>query len=348
MRWPWPWREFRASFTDTVTNFLVIRAGGADAPTGSAHLTAAVESCAGLWARAFASAEVSPAVPPLTPATLARIARSLIVNGESLHLIEVAAGRIHLIPVGSWDVLGDSPDPATWRYRVQLDGPSKSRTVTRPSAAVIHIRYSEDPASPWRGISPLARSGLTADLLSSLETRLSQEAGAVSALVIPTPTDGQDASTNTLRTDIKAAKGGVVFAQTFAAGYGDQAGAPQSDWKQKRIGADPPEVLRALRTDAGQAICSALGVHPSLLGGRSDGTLARESWRQFLHGAVAPVARIVADELAVKLDAPGLSFGFSGLYASDIVGRASAFKRLTESGVSATEAAAVSGILIDE
>ena len=73
----WPFstiRELRSEargYSDTLTELLVARAAGGDAPTGSAHLTAAVEAAAGMWARAFASAEVTPEVPALTPEVLA-------------------------------------------------------------------------------------------------------------------------------------------------------------------------------------------------------------------------------------------------------------------------------------
>ena len=72
-------------------------------------------------------------------------------------------------------------------------------------------------------------------------------------------------------------------------------------------------------------MCGATGVPPSLFEGNADGTSQREAWRWFCHGSVAPVARIVARELADKLDVPGLTFGFDALYASDVVGRAGAF-----------------------
>ena len=44
--------------------------------------------------------------------------------------------------------------------------------------------------------------------------------------------------------------------------------------------------------------------------------------RRFLHSTISPAARVVADELAVKLDTPGLAFDFKELFASDLSGRA--------------------------
>ena len=349
----WPWREIRRlraeirGYSDTLTELLVARSGGGDDPDGSAHLTGAAEACAGLYARAFASATVEgDEYGALTPGVLARIARSLIVPGESLHLIRVRRGRVQLLPSGSWDVLGERPDPAAWSYKLQLDGPSGAETVTRPSAAVLHVRYSEDPSRPWRGLGPLMRAGLSADLLSALETRLKQEAGAPSAYVIPSPADGQSTSTETLRSDVRDAKGGVVLAETMAGGYGDAGGAPQADWTQKRVGAHPPDVLRALRSDAGCSIMAACGVSESLIMD-ADGTAQREAWRRFVHASVMPLARIVEAEIADKLEI-SVSLDFAGLYASDIVGRAGAFQRMVVGGMDVAEAASLAGLLADE
>ncbi|MYJ69268.1 MAG: hypothetical protein F4087_12270, partial [Gemmatimonadetes bacterium] len=217
----WPFRrkgspEVRASYEDSLTSLLLRIAEGDTSPKGQAQATAAVEACAGQWARAFACAEVTPAVGAITPAALARIARSLIVHGESLHLIDTGAGKIRLLPFGSFDVLGRSPDPATWRYRGTLYGPDGSLTVSRRAAAVVHVRYSEDPSRPWRGVSPLERAGLDADLLSAVVTRLGQEASAKSAYVVPAPTDGQSTTVEDLRDDIGEAKGGVCIVETMA------------------------------------------------------------------------------------------------------------------------------------
>lgn len=346
MRWPWKRRETRASYTDSYTALLIAAADGTDAPKGNAHLTAAVEACAGAWGRAFACAEVSPNVAALDPVTLARIARSLIVQGESLHLVNVDRRGMRLLPIGDCDVFGQSPDPATWRYRGTLYGPDGSVTVMRPAAAVAHVRYSEDPSRPWRGVSPLERAGLDADLLSAVVTRLGQEATAKSAYVIPTPTDGQSDTVTNLRTDIGNAKGGVVMAEGMAGGWGDRGGGTAGDgFSQRRIGPDPPDVLRAIRSDVGMAVCAATGVPPSLFEAKADGTSQREAWRRFAHGAVAPVARMIASELADKLDVPGLALAFDTLYASDVVGRAGAFQRMVAGGMDAAKAAGLSGLM---
>ena len=336
-------REARG-FSDSLTELLIARAGGGEEPTGSVSLTAAAECAAGMWARAFAAATVTPDTAVLTPGVLASIARSLIVAGESLHVIEVLDGDLYLIPASSWDVTGDSPHPSSWSYELQLDGPDGSRKVTVPSAGVVHCRYSYDASRPWQGIGPLAHAGLDADLLSAVVTRLKEEASAPSGYLIPSPVDGGSTTTATLREDLKAAKGGVLLAETVSGGYGDSSAAPHGDWSQRRFGGEPPDVFRALRSEVGSSIMDAAGIPASLSYPQADGTSQRESWRRFLHGSVAPVARIVAGEIESKLEIAGLKFDFMGLYASDIVGRSNAVRALTRAGVSVERALELAGL----
>ena len=217
---PFARREVRASYTDSLVNLLVRQASGS--ALGQASATAAVEACAALWSHALAAARLEPEVPALSPDVLATIARSLILDGESLWVIDVEGGELKLLPVGDHDVQGQSPDPASWVYRCSLYGPDGGTTRTVPAAGVVHVKYSTDPARPHRGVGPLKRAGLDAGLLSAIVTRLGEESGAPSALVIPSPIDGQAASTEMLRADLKAARGGVVLAETMASD-GDKA-----------------------------------------------------------------------------------------------------------------------------
>ena len=212
---------------------------------------------------------------------------------------------------------------------------------------MVAIRYSTDPARPWKGVGPLARSNLDAGLLSSLTTRMKEEAGASSAIVIPSPADGLADSTTALRSDLAKAKGGLMLLETMSAGYGDRAGAPASDWSVKRLGSMIPDVNETIRSSVGLSIAAALGVPVSLLTD-ADGVSQRESWRRFIWGSVAPLARIIGHELSNKLDLPDLKFDFSSLYASDISGRAAATRRLVEAGMPIAEAASITGLVASD
>ena len=65
-------------------------------------------------------------------------------------------------------------------------------------------------------------------------------------------------------------------------------------------------------------------------------------WRRFLFGSVAPLAKIIEEELRAKLD-PGVGLQFEELRASDLAGRAPAFKQLTEAGMDRAEARSICG-----
>ena len=240
---------------------------------------------------------------------------------------------------------GDLRTRPTWTYRCELHGPDGGTTRTLPAAGVVHCKYSVDPARPWQGVGPLKRAGLDASLLSAVVTRLGEEAGAPVAHVIPSPVGGASDSTASLREDLKAAKGGVVLAETQLGGYGDKAGAPASDFAVKRIGADPPDVLRALASETGERLQEALGIPSALLIGTSAGIARREALRMWVACRVAPLGRIVAAELADKLDLPGLTLDFAPLAGSDLVGRAASAKRMVEAGMPAEKAFALSGLV---
>ena len=185
-----------AGFTDAIVGALLAQAGGGASADASA--TAALEAAAGQYARAFAVAEVTPDTPAtraLRPELLALAARDLIRRGEFVWAIEVGRGRVRLLPCGSWDVRGRW-DPVTWRYRVDLFGPSTNATRFLPAASVVHGRYSVDPARPWWGVSPLGWATLTGRLHANIEDAIADEAGGTRGHVLPVPAgpdgDGDD------------------------------------------------------------------------------------------------------------------------------------------------------------
>ena len=140
-------------------------------------------------------------------------------------------------------------DPVTWRYRVDLFGPSGNITRFLPGAAVVHGRYSVDPARPWWGVSPLGWARLTGKLHANIEDAIADEAGGTRGHVLPVPAgpdaDGDDDATEDpnaqLRADIAALCGKTVMVETTSAGWSEgKSAAPLADWKPQRIGALPP------------------------------------------------------------------------------------------------------------
>ena len=281
---------------------------------------------------------------------LALIARNLIRRGDSLHLIELRRGAAEFIPAGSWDVRGGW-DEAAWFYRLDLFGPSGNITRFVESGQVIHFRYAYDPARPWHGISPLGWARETGALQSNLEKRLGEEAGGAVAFVVPIPQDGgagdDDDPLKMLKADIAAAKGRTILTETTSAGMGEgRASAPISDWKPQRLGANPPDVLRGLRSEAGMSVLSACGV-PVSLATDADGTSQREAWRRFVMGAVEPLLELVVEELERKLETD-IAFDLSGLWAHDLQGRAASFQKLIAGGMELERAVATSGLMMGD
>ena len=330
--------ETRAGYTDAIVEALVSQATGST--TASVPSLGVVEACAGLWGRSFASATVTPssmATEALTPAILEAVGRRLLLFGEALFEIVVEDGAVMLVEAASWEI----KERAQWLYLAHFTTPEGTFTRTLSADRVLHPRIGSSAKRPWEGESPIPSS--TAKLAALIETKLAQEVSGPVGNVLPLPHKGSAAA---LQADIDKLSGKTVLVESTTGGYGDKEAAPKMDWLTRRIGANPPESIIGLRKDVQASILAACGCPGSLLE-RSDGTLAREEMRRFLHSTISPIARIVASELAVKLDTPGLAFDFSNLFASDLSGRARAFQSMVGGGMDVGKAAALAGLMVD-
>ena len=180
--------EKRASnYTDTLIAGLLARAGGTQAVMTA---QGAVEVAAGLWARCFAAASVSPTSPltsPLGAAWRAGAARELCRRGEAVYLIRVDDGMVELLPCVEWDVRGLSASESGWIYSLTLAVPDGTRTEVVSGDSVAHLRYACDPSSPWAGRSPLSFAAETGQLGANLERALGDESGGPVGALLPVP-----------------------------------------------------------------------------------------------------------------------------------------------------------------
>ena len=145
---------------------------------------------------------------------------------------------------------------------------------------------------------------MSADLLSYLEKRVSEEASGVHGQVIPTPTETGGTVSASLESKTAALKGQLALVRSPAQdwqGKGSGIGSA-NDWQPRRLGANPPESEIMLREDAAMSILSGCGVPAELVTGKAEGTRGREAWRRFVHGSVDPAAKLVAEELTLKLE----------------------------------------------
>ena len=351
MRWPWQKREARDSggdFSDAVLRLIESQAAGTAADASS---TAAVEAASGALSRAFAAAEVvGPAwvQEAVSPAFLGQVGRDLIRSGDSLHVIRMIGGRLRLIPASSWHWEG-THDPTTWRVRATCYGPSTSTTWVLPAASVVFTRWGSTPGQTYVGTGPLSWAHQTARLQAETERSLADESAGPLAQLLAIPQDGGDGGTDdplaALKGDIRTARGRALLVETTSAGWDTgRASAPQRDWRAARLGPQPPEALARVRSDAFASVLAATGTPAALFDAAADGTSRREAQRQYLHGTVRPLGKLLAAELSAKLEVP-ISLNFNQLYMHDLAGRAQAFQKLVAGGVPVREALETSGLL---
>ena len=147
----------------------------------------------------------------------------------------------------------------------------------------------------------------------------------------------------------KLASGGIV-----GIGVGARPGQAEpraSNWTPGRLGPNPPGELVDLRGGLARAILASYGLSPALFEATGDGAGQREAWRRAWAGTFAPVARIVAGEIADKLDVPDAMLQLDELRAADeanraraIGSRAQALSRMVEAQVPLEEARRLAGL----
>ena len=245
--------------------------------------------------------------------------------------------------------MAGSADPKSWVFRLDLAGPSGGETRLYPSAAVLNFRYAPEPKRPWSSPSPLGYARATARLAANLELRLGEEASASVGSLLPPPSDGGDGDVDDplagLKSDLKNLQGNTALVETTSAGFGEgRAAAPQAAWQVKRLGANPPQTLNELRGAAGVDVLAACGVPPGLADGGAEGGGQREAWRRFSVGTLQPAARLVGQEMAFKLNVPGLRLHFEGLASADLAGKSRAVGSFVKSGVPLARALELAGL----
>ena len=357
MRWPWqrPAVEHRSSLTDqVVTAMLASASGGGVRP---ALATAALETCATLYASALSACEVSgpsSVVRALDASWRAAVASSLIRSGQALYTVGAdPASGLALEPAASWDVHG-GPDVSSWIYRVAQVGPTATTWRTLPAGAVLHLRWQTDPARPWAGVSPLQHAADTGSLSAWLERRLSEEASAPVGSFLPVAkyepagdadldADDADDPLSALRRDIGSARGQVLAVESQMSLADSPASAPRRDYVVQRFGANPPRDLVELREAVTRDVGSACGIPRSLLDSTASGQAAREAWREFVSTAVSGLARRIESQIARQLGVP-VSIDTSPLGGRDLAGRAAAFARLIKGGLPVDDARRAAGI----
>ena len=327
--WPFGRRtETRADLGQVIGDKAIELASAQD--TDMARLSVA-EACAGVYARCFAAATVEGA-PFLTPDIMAMIGRALLFRGEFAGALTADGG---LIPAQSVDVLGQSPDPMEWGYRLHYAVPRGTGTMIAPGEAVLHVRIGAMPGAPWRGRSPLA--GAMAD----------GELALASANAIR-----DEARTKPLRWVTRKNEPGALgmapdqvkeMTESLRGLPTDRRAVVSSALETGRDQPKPDGALNDARRTAATEIAGAAGVRRALLDGSGDGSAAREGYRRLTRATIEPLGRLVAYEASVKTGAT-VKISFEALRASDTAMAARAFAALTANGVPVADALAIAGL----
>lgn len=340
------WRAWRGENRqgDDDDDDPVVRALLAEQGRTAATATAALETAAGWWSRALTTANVSPAsvARGLTPPVLARIGRELCIRGEVVFVLDatIEAGLVFR-PCSAVDVTG-GPDEASWRYRVDMPGPSRTTSASRPSTDVLHVRYATARATPWRGQSPLAASPATANLAKTIEAQLGDEfkIPTFHAIFAGGAGEGDENDAAALKAHYRDARGGIVIGAVprDSAGFGGVQQSPASE----RIGPKPTAQIHDLRESVADSVFESCGISPGLAKADSAGA-AREAYRQFAVATMEPIAALLETELRRKVDRSA-RIDLKRLMAADVSGRARAWRQLREGGMSEAQAALVTGL----
>ena len=230
MKLPWKAEKRNVDYSDAVTAAIAAAALGDGAVlTGR---TSAEEVAAGWYARAFASATITPAGPladALTPEVLASIGRALCEQGEGVYVMSAENG-LTFTQASAWTITGGHTR-ASWRYTVTINGPTTTWTMNVPSSRILHVMFSRSTTQPWKGIGPLA--GTTRQLGINMEVRLSEETGGNVGNVIAVDPAGVKTE---LQTDIRGLKGRTGLVPSMGKEW-EGASAPAGEYTSRRLGA---------------------------------------------------------------------------------------------------------------
>lgn len=341
--WPFkrkaPEAETRASGTGYTTQVMQARADYITGAEGLAELTGTVQGCVSLWEGGLSLSDVE-GTDMLTPALLALMGRSLALRGEAVFLIRETG----LLPCSDWELTTRYSKPTA--YRVGIPDTGGGKTETALAGEVLHLRIGADVGMPFVGQPPLRRARLTAGLLQTVETVLSEvySNAPMGSSVVPFP-EAPDQDMSDLARGFRGFRGKVLVRESVnvtAAG----GPAPQTDLKPNDIS---PNLSKAMTKEtlasARAGIEMVYGVLPGLSNIATTGPMVREAQRHLAQWALQPVAAMIGQEASEKLGSPVKLDVMRPLQAYDAGGRARALSAIIqmlalakEAGVDITDA----------
>ena len=224
-------------------------------------------------------------------------------------------------------------------YRVTLNGPDSSRTITLPGESVLHFKYAPHPSRPWAGRSPVRLAIDTARVAGLLENATAGELNFTQQQLLTPRRGAGDYSVADSLTPETIEK----IVNAFSAHVSTGAFVIPADVTPQRLGHEPPDSFALLRDRFENSILAMCGIPPALVASRGTGSAAREAFRQVLHALLKPLGAILGEELQEKLH-PEAALSFDALRAGDITGSARAFGSLVTGGLKPKSAASIVGL----
>jgi hypothetical protein len=334
----WPFKrkepavETRSSGTGYTTQVMQARADYISGVDGVAELTGTVQGCVSLWEGGLSLADVD-GTDMLTPRVLALAARALAMRGEAVFVISDTG----LLPCSDWDLTTRYSKPVAYRVGIPDTGGGTTQTVL--AAEVLHLRIGADMSMPYVGQSPLRRARLTAGLLQTMESALSEvyANAPLGSSVIPFP-EAPDQDMSDLARGFRGFRGKVLVRESVnvtAAG----GPAPQTDLKPSDVS---PDLSRAMTKETLSAARSSIemvfGVLPGLSNISVTGPMVREAQRHLAQWALMPIAAMIGQEASEKLGSTVKLDVMRPLQAFDAGGRARALGAIVQTLAMAKEA----------
>lgn len=334
--WPFkkkqPENETRSSGTGYTTQIMQARADYIAGVDGVAELTGCVQGCVSLWEGGLSMSDVD-GTELLTPNMLALAGRALALRGEAVFVIRDDG----LLPCSDWDLTTRFSKPIAYRVGIPDTGGGKTETVL--AGEVLHLRIGADMNMPYVGTAPLRRARLTAGLLQTLESALSEvyANAPIGSQIVPFP-EAPETDMDDLARGFRGSRGRVLIRESVnvAAAGGP---APVQDWKSQDVTPDLSKAMTRETWAAARAgIEMAFGVLPGLGNIATTGPMVREAQRHLAQWALMPIATMIGQEASEKLGQPVTLDVMRPLQAFDAGGRARTVTAIVQALALAKEA----------
>ena len=334
----WPFKrkeaevETRSSGTGYTTQVMQARADYITGVDGVAELTGTVQAAVSLWEGGLSLSDVD-GTDILTPGALALAGRALALRGEAVFVIRETG----LLPCSDWDLTTRYSKPTAYRVGIPDTGGGKTETVL--AGEVLHFRVGSDMAMPYVGQSPLRRARLTAGLLQTMESALSEvfANAPIGSQIVPFP-EAPEQDMDALARGFRGNRGRVLIRESVnvqAAG----GPAPAQDWKASDV---TPDLSKAMTRETLMAARASIemvyGILPGMTAPAATGPLIREGQRHLAQWVLMPIAAMIGQEASEKLGSTVKLDVMRPLQAFDAGGRARALGAIVQTLALAKEA----------